>query len=260
VKPFVLARVTSIVVVCPGSNVTVPGVAFNVKLDAAVTVSEVEETAFDPFTVTVMGPVAALVGMTKDTFVAVKLETDAGIVPPPCWFNVTTGVALFAVKFVPVTEMRVPTDAEVGVKLVMVGGGATVKATPLLATPPTVTTTFPVVAPLDTATVMLVALQHVGHGVADVPLKVTVLVPWLEPKFVPAIVTNVPTAPEVGDRLVIFGAVPPLLAALNAASIAPQGSLAPRDALAETAPAVVSIRSSTISFVFGSAGTNSLVE
>jgi hypothetical protein len=51
----------------------------------------------------------------------------------------------------------------------------TVKLTPLLATPPTVTTTFPVVAPAGTFAVILVALQLVG--VADVPLKSTVLVP-----------------------------------------------------------------------------------
>ena len=46
---------------------------------------------------------------------------------------------------------------------------------PLLATPPTVTTTLPVVAPAGTGTTMLVADQVVG--VAVVPLKVTVLVP-----------------------------------------------------------------------------------
>ena len=49
------------------------------------------------------------------------------------------------------------------------------KVTPLLAVPPTVTTTFPVVAPVGTGTAMLVALQLVG--VAEVPLNVTVLVP-----------------------------------------------------------------------------------
>jgi len=79
-----------------------------------------------------------------------------------------------------------------------------VKATPLLATPPTVTTTLPVVAPVGTGTTMLVALQLVG--VPAVPLKVTVLVPRVAPKFVPVIVTDVPTAPEVGFRLVIVGA------------------------------------------------------
>ena len=38
----------------------------------------------------------------------------------------------------------------------------TVNITPLLATPPTVTTTFPVVAPLGTGTTIIVALQLVG--------------------------------------------------------------------------------------------------
>jgi len=51
---------------------------------------------------------------------------------------------------------------------------------------------------------MEVALQLVG--VAVVPLNFTVLVPWVAPKFVPVIVTDVPTGPEVGDKLVMFGA------------------------------------------------------
>jgi hypothetical protein len=79
----------------------------------------------------------------------------------------------------------------------------TVKPTPLLATPPTVTTTFPVVAPLGTGATILVALQLVG--VAAVPLNVTVLVPCVAPKFVPAIVTAVPTGPDVGDRPEMVG-------------------------------------------------------
>jgi hypothetical protein len=73
----------------------------------------------------------------------------------------------------------------------------------LLATPPTVTTTFPVVAPLGTGATIVVALQLVG--VAAVPLNVTVLVPCVAPKFVPVIVTAVPTSPEVGDTLVMLG-------------------------------------------------------
>src|SRR6266849_6285428 len=80
----------------------------------------------------------------------------------------------------------------------------TVKFTPLLATPPTVTTTFPVVAPPGTGTVILVVLQPVG--VVAVPLNVTVLVPCGDPKFVPVITTGVPTAPDVGFRLVMLGA------------------------------------------------------
>src|SRR5581483_2849155 len=41
---------------------------------------------------------------------------------------------------------------------------------------------------------------------AGVPLNVTV--PAVAPKFVPAIVTGVPTAPAFGDKLPMFGAVP----------------------------------------------------
>jgi hypothetical protein len=99
----------------------------------------------------------------------------------------------------------------------MLGGTVTVKVTPLLATVPTVTTTFPVVAPVGTATVMLAALQLVG--VPAVPLNVTVLGPWVAPKFVPVIVTGVPTVPDVGFRVVMLGAgtvtvkITPLLAA-----------------------------------------------
>ena len=84
------------------------------------------------------------------------------------------------------------------------------KFTPLLATPPTFTTTFPVVAPVGTDVAMLVEVQLVV--VAGVPLNVTVPE---DPKLLPVIVTAVPTGPEVVDRLVIFGdtvKVIPLLA------------------------------------------------
>ena len=73
----------------------------------------------------------------------------------------------------------------------------------MLARPPTVTTTLPVVAPAGTGTTMLVADQLVG--VAVVPLNLTVLVPCVAPKFVPVIVTDVPTGPLVGERLVMLG-------------------------------------------------------
>src|SRR5260370_35450955 len=99
---------------------------------------------------------------------------------------------------------------ELGVRLVMVGGTRTVKLTPLLADPPTVTTTLPVVAPVGTGTTMLVVFQLVG--VALVPLNVMVLVPWGEPKFAPEIVTFEPTTPDVGLMLVNLGPeAPPLL-------------------------------------------------
>jgi hypothetical protein len=96
-----------------------------------------------------------------------------------------------------VTE--VPVGAEAGDKPVMFG--VTVKGTPALDTPPTVTTTLPLVAALGTVTTMEPALQLVT--VAVVPLKVTVPV---VPKLAPEIVTEVLTVPELGDKPVMLGA------------------------------------------------------
>ena len=47
---------------------------------------------------------------------------------------------------------------------------------------------------------MAVSLQLLT--VACVPLKITMLVPWVSPKFNPVIVTAVPTPPDVGEMLV----------------------------------------------------------
>lgn len=79
-------------------------------------------------------------------------------------------------KFVPVMITLVPIGPEVGLMLVMLGGGVTVKSTPLLMTPPTVTTTFPVVAPAGTVTSKL-PVDQFAVAVAVTPLKVTVLLP-----------------------------------------------------------------------------------
>jgi hypothetical protein len=81
-----------------------------------------------------------------------------------------------APKLVPVIVTEAPTGPEVGERLVIEGVGVTVKAEPLLATPATVTTTLPVVAPAGTTATIDVALQVV-IVLAVVPLNVTVLVP-----------------------------------------------------------------------------------
>src|SRR6516165_350156 len=116
--------------------------------------------------------------------------------------NFTVLVPCVAPKFVPVITTGVPGRPEAGFKpAIVVAAVVTVYMTPLLGSPPTLTTTLPVAAPLGTVTVMLVALQLVA--VAATPLNVTVLVPCVAPKFAPVIVTWVPTAPELGFRLVI---------------------------------------------------------
>jgi hypothetical protein len=119
--------------------------------------------------------------------------------------NVTVLLPSVAPKFVPVIVTAVPTGPLVGDRLVRLGAIVTVYGSALLARPPTVTTTLPVVAPVGTGTAMLVADQLVG--VAAVPLNVTVLLPRVAPKLVPAIVTAVPTGPLAGDRLVSVGAL-----------------------------------------------------
>ena len=83
--------------------------------------------------------------------------------------------------------------------------GATVKSLPPLAVPLTVTTTFPVAAPVGTTATIELVLQLV-IVVAVVPLNLTVLVPCVEPKPLPAIVTELPIAPVEGVRLVMLGA------------------------------------------------------
>src|SRR5215471_16770216 len=92
-----------------------------------------------------------------------------------------------------------------GVTLVMLGAGTTVNDTPPLAIPPgAVTITFPVPAPDGTVAVMAVLLHELTAAVS--PLMVTTPLPWVEPKLVPAITIDDPTAPLFGLRLVMPGA------------------------------------------------------
>jgi uncharacterized membrane protein (DUF441 family) len=163
-----------------------------------------------PPTVTTTLPVVAPVGTVMVMLVAFQFAAVPALVP----LAVTVLVPWLAPKSPPVMVKNVPTAPEEGDKLVMLGGTVTMNVTPLLATPPTVTTTSPVVAPLGTVTVMPVSLQLEAVPLL-VPLKVTVLVPWLAPKPVPVMVTVAPTGPETGETVEIV----PAVAALTRASI-----------------------------------------
>jgi len=153
-----------------------------------------------PPTVTTTLPVVAPAGTGATMLVALQL---VGVAAVP--LKATVLVPCVAPKFAPAIVTDAPTNPDVGLRLAMLGvpGTVTVKLTPLLATPPTVTTTLPVVAPLGTGATMLVAFQLVGP--AAIPLNVTVLVPCVAPKFAPVIVTDVPTNPDVGLRFVMLG-------------------------------------------------------
>jgi hypothetical protein len=184
---------------------TAPDVGLRlVTLGADVVTVNVMPLLAMPLTVTTSMPVVAPLGTGTTILVALHV---VGVAAIP--WNVTALVPCDAPKFAPAIVTEVPTAPDVGFRLVRLGGGGgggdTVKGTALLASPPTVTTTLPVVAPPGTGATRLVALHVVG--VVTVPLNVTVLAPCVAPKFVPAIVTAVPTAPDGGFTLVRVGGV-----------------------------------------------------
>jgi hypothetical protein len=165
-----------------------------------VTVKVAPLLAF-PLTVTTTLPVTAPAGTGAMMLVPLQL---VGVAFTPS--NVTVLVPCVAPKFAPLIVTAVPITPEFGLKLVMFGAElVTVKLDPLLAWPPTVTTTLPVTAPAGTGTTMLASLQLVGA--AFTPPNMTVLVPCVAPKFAPEIVTTVPTTPELGLKFAIFGGV-----------------------------------------------------
>jgi hypothetical protein len=114
-------------------------------------------------------------------------------------------------------------------------GTVTVKLVPLVAVPTGVVTDIvPVVAPLGTVAVIDVALTTL-YVDADAPLNFTEVAPV---KFVPAIVTLVPTTPDVGlndvivgavaltVKLVLLVAVPPGVVTVMGPVVAPLGTVA----------------------------------
>ena len=108
-----------------------------------------------------------------------------------------------APKLVPVTVMFIPPGPEAGLSEEIYG--VTVKLTPLLWIPETVTTTvlMPADTPDGTSTEMAVLPQLKTE--AESALNVTVEEPWDVPKFVPEIRTEDPTVPDVGESPEIAG-------------------------------------------------------
>lgn len=183
----------------PPIVIVVPGVPeFALRFATLGTTVKGTALLWTAFTATTTFPLDAPAGTGTVMLVGLQLVGVACVT-----LKVTVLVPCDAPKFVPVIVTDAPTWAPPGVMLAMLGVGRTVKATPLLATPDTVTTTLPVVAPFGTRTKMLVSLQLLG--LPTVPLKVTVLVPCVAPKLVPVIVTEFPTGAEVGERLMMFG-------------------------------------------------------
>lgn len=169
---------------------------------AGVTVNVTPLLATPPAAVTTTLPVVAPVGTVTTMVVGLQLLTAAVVAP-----NFTLPLPCVGPKLAPEIVITEPMAPVFGARLTMLGAGVTVKVTPLLACPPTVTTTGPVVAPVGTGAVIEVALQAVG--VEATPLKVTLLLPCASRKFVPAMTTEVLTAPVLGVRLLSVGAAVP---------------------------------------------------
>ena len=204
------------------------GVGDAVSTSAATAVNATELLA-DPPTVTTMGsePITALLGTVA--IICVVVQVPAAAATPP---NVTVLLPWLVPNPLPLIVTFFPIGCVVGLSDAMCG--RTLKLTPLLACVFTVTTTLPVVAAVGTVATTFVLLQLVT--VPAVPLNVTVLLPWVEPKFAPEIVTDVPVTPEVGERLLMLGGgitvnvtplllTPPAAVTITLPVVAPAGTL-----------------------------------
>jgi hypothetical protein len=165
-----------------------------VMLGAGTTV-KAEPLLATPLTVTTTLPVVVPAGATAVILVLLQGPTVVAVVP----LNFTVLVPCVAPKVEPAITMEEPMAPLFGVRLVM--AGETVKLTPLLVTPLTVTTRLPLVAPAGTTAVILPTAQL--EVTAATPLKVTL--PGVAPKPLPAITIAAPTGPEFGVKLLIKG-------------------------------------------------------
>src|SRR6267378_2626382 len=175
--------------------------------------------------VTLIVPVVAPAG-TVAVIVVAEPTVKLALTP----LNVT---AVALVKFVPLIVTLVPTGPLAGVKLAIVGGLITVKLPALLAVAAGLVTLMgPEAAPAGT--VAVIALAELTVKLALVPLNRTAVAVL---KFVPLIVTLVPTGPLAGVKLAIVGglitvklpallAVPAGLVTLIGPVAAPAGTVA----------------------------------
>ena len=153
-----------------------------------------------PFTLTTVFPVVAPTGTGTEIEVSLQEVGDANVP-----LNVTVLVPGVDPKLVPVMAMFAPTGPEFMDRLVITGVASTVNGTVLLPALATqaCTLTLPIGALDGTVATIEVALQLVIP--AETPPNVTVLLPCVEPKLLPAIVTDAFAGAEVGDKVVIMG-------------------------------------------------------
>jgi len=210
------------------------GDAESVKLLEGTMVSVPEEVTFAPASDAVRVPVAAPAGMTKVRLVAVALAIGAESVPPACAARATEADVLPETRFVPVTVTLVPIEPDVGVKLLIVGGGGAetvsgrVPEVALAATFCTATVKEPelarVAGPVTDVALFAVSAEFgTVHGAQPVPVKRI----WAlaGSKFEPeTVIVNGWAATGsngVVDRLLTLGPVPLVIASGRVAEVAP---------------------------------------
>jgi hypothetical protein len=165
-----------------GVKLEMVGVPNTVKLFVLLMVTPLNDTE--------IGPEPAEEGTDVVMLVAVKEFTMAGTS-----LNSTIGAEM---KFVPVIVIVVPTPAAVGLKLLMVGEGNTVKLAALVTvTPLTVTVITPDIAPAGTVVVKLLTEEAVTTAVLLL-LNFTTWSVGVVLKLLPDIVMVAPTAPLAG--------------------------------------------------------------
>ncbi len=158
------------------------------------TVKLVVLVAVPPGAVTEIRPVVAPAGTVAVILVEELTTKDA--------VTLLKRTTVAPVKFVPVIVTEVPTRPEVGENEVMVGAATTVNLVELVAVPfRLVTEIGPELAPGGTVAVICVDEFTVKD--AEVLLNLT---PVTLVKFVPKMLTEVPTAPLVGENAVTLGA------------------------------------------------------
>jgi hypothetical protein len=168
-------------------------------IDATVKFDELVPVPFG--VVTLILPVTAPAGTVAVILVAELTEKVVAATPP----NFTE---VAPVKAVPLMVTTVPAGPLVGVNEVIEGAVVTVKFAALVAVPPgVVTVIFPVTAPVGTLAVTFVPAPFTENVVAATPPNFTEVAPA---KFVPLMVTEVPTGPLVGEKDVIVGAAAPV--------------------------------------------------
>ena len=159
-----------------------------------------------PFTVTVTATAPADKVGTVATMEVADHDVTVAVVEP----NLTVLDPWVAPKLVPVMVTDVPAGPDVGFSKVIAGlfEPDTVNDTLLLAMPP-ITTVTPTAPVGRLGTMALIEVADHDVTVAKVEPNLTVLDPWVAPKLVPVIATDVPAGPDVGLTEVIAGLFEP---------------------------------------------------